>query len=1270
MDFYYIAERPTKDDAIELYPDFKVGRSKDLMIRAKSFYAIWDEKAGLWSTDEYDVQRLIDEDLFRHKEALEKKTDKRVRVKTAGNFSSGIWQKFRGYMALVSDSSKPLDEILTFSNTKVKKSDHVSRRLPYPLEKGEVEAWSEIISTLYDPEERAKLEWAIGAIVSGDAKRIQKFLVLYGPPGSGKGTMINILIKMFAGYYTTFEAKALGSNNGAFATEAFKTNPLVAIQHDGDLSKIEDNTLLNSIISHEEIRINEKFKPSYDAIVNAFLFMGTNKPVKISDAKSGIIRRLIDVQPSGRKLSPRRYQALMSQVDFELGAIAWHCLEVYREMGKHFYDGYRPVEMMLQTDVFYNFIEANYDVFKEQDGATLSQAFNLFKKFREDTDLEFKMPQFKFREELRNYFENFEERAIIDGGVRVRSWYSGFKTDQFKVQDVEEAPSALSLDEDISLFDELASSWTAQYANKDENPVKAWDNVSTTLADIDTSKTHYVRTPLNHIVIDFDLKDENGDKSVELNLAAASQWPPTYTEYSKGGGGVHLHYDYDGDVAELSRVYAEDIEVKVFTGKQALRRRFTKGNNIPVARINSGLPLKEKKVINAEQVKSEKGLRDLIIRNLKKEIHPGTKPSVDFIKKILDDAYDSGLNYDLTNMRNNVIAFSNNSSNHALECLRTVGKMKFKGKDVDEPQKAEPLVPATFMSQKSLDDRIVFYDVEVFPNLFVICWKYEGSDQVVTMINPTAAQVEELFQYKLVGFNNRKYDNHIIYAASLGYSLEQLYRLSQKIVNNVPGALFGAAYDLSWTDIYDYSTIKQGLKKFQISLGLPHHELGLPWDEPVPKEMWEKVAEYCRSDVHTTDAVFQDRRPDYIARQILADMSGLSINASTLQHTAHIIFQGNRKPQDQFNYTKLSEQFPGYEYGYGKSTYRGEEVGEGGLVRAKPGMYKNVALLDIASMHPTSIKVLDLFGPYTKNFTDIMDARLAIKRGNYDEAKTMLNGILAKHLGTPEEAEKLAYSLKIAINIVYGLTSAKFENPFKDPRNVDNIVAKRGALFMMDLNEAVNNFVGRNGEKWEIVHIKTDSVKIPDATKEIIDFVMEFGSDYGYTFEHEATYERMCLVNDAVYIAKVAAGRKPGYWQATGAQFQHPYVFKKLFSKEPLDFNDLCETKSVTSSLYLDKTEDQTSMDKENPRIEDLDFVGKVGQFTPVLNNGGLLVREKNGKFYSATGTKGHLWAESHVVEHIQDDIDMSYFDKLVNKAVENIQQFGDFEWLVDDDGQ
>ena len=89
-----------------------------------------------------------------------------------------------------------------------------------------------------------------------------------------------------------------------------------------------------------------------------------------------------------------------------------------------------------------------------------------------------------------------------------------------------------------------------------------------------------------------------------------------------------------------------------------------------------------------------------------------------------------------------------------------------------------------------------------------------------------------------------------------------------------------------------------------------------------------------------------------------------------------------------------------------------------------------------------------------------------------------------------------------------------------------------------------------------VAHIKTDSIKIPDATPEIIQFVMDYGKRYGYTFEHEATYDRMCLVNDAVYIAKY----KDGKWTATGTQFQIPYVFKKLFSGEEIAFEDVCET--------------------------------------------------------------------------------------------------------------
>ena len=414
MDFYRIKERTVKKGIVEIYPDFRVCRSKDLMVRGKSFYAIWDEQTGLWSTDEYDVARLVDEELMAYKDQIVGRADEIIQVKTMSDFSSNSWKEYRKFLFHLADSSHQLDEVLTFSNTEVKKKDYVSRRLPYPLEAGSHDAFDELIDTLYDETESAKLKWAIGSIVAGDAKDIQKFTVLYGPAGSGKSTILKVVQKLFPGYYTTFEAKALTSSSNSFSTEVFRSNPLVAIQHDGDLSRIEDNTKLNSIISHEEMTMNEKYKPSYMARVNCFLFMGTNKPVKITDAKSGIIRRLIDVQPSGNKIPPKRYHALISQIDFELGAIASYCLDVYRSMGKEYYANYKPVEMMYQTDIFYNFIEDGYDVFSSQNGVSLKQAYEMYKIYADEAMIEFKLPRHKFRDELRNYFAEFSEVSRIE----------------------------------------------------------------------------------------------------------------------------------------------------------------------------------------------------------------------------------------------------------------------------------------------------------------------------------------------------------------------------------------------------------------------------------------------------------------------------------------------------------------------------------------------------------------------------------------------------------------------------------------------------------------------------------------------------------------------------------------------------------------------------------------------------------------------------------------------------------------------------------------
>src|SRR4026208_284053 len=321
MDFFQILEKEVKGGAVELVPDFTVGRSKDLMIRGRAFYAIWDEDTQLWSTDEYDVQRMVDQAIFRRAIELEAE-GKDVIPRYLRSFANNGWAQFRRFLNNVSDNSHQLDEELTFQNGPTKKEDYASRRLPYALLEGDYSAWDELSGTLYSPEERAKIEWAIGAVLSGDSKKIQKFLVFYGSAGTGKSTILNIIQRLFVGYYVSFEAKALVGANNAFATEVFRSNPLVAIQHDGDLSKIDDNSKLNSIISHEDMTMNEKYKPSYTARINAFLFMGTNRPVRISDAKSGIIRRLIDVRPTGVKIPINHYNTLMARIEFELGAIA------------------------------------------------------------------------------------------------------------------------------------------------------------------------------------------------------------------------------------------------------------------------------------------------------------------------------------------------------------------------------------------------------------------------------------------------------------------------------------------------------------------------------------------------------------------------------------------------------------------------------------------------------------------------------------------------------------------------------------------------------------------------------------------------------------------------------------------------------------------------------------------------------------------------------------------------------------------------------------
>lgn len=1312
LDFLNIQVKQ-KNGVLNIIPSFKVIRSNDLMIRGNSFYAIWDNEFEKWTTDEFEAIRLIDEETIKY--TRENYGDNAIPMLLVDSDNCLIdkWKKYCQKQAI--NNYKSLDETLIFSNMKNDRKNYSSKRLPYPLEPGDYSAWDRLLSVLYSEEERHKIEWAIGSIVSGDSKHIQKFMVFYGSAGTGKSTVLNIIQQLFEGYYAVFDAKSLGGNNNSFALEAFRGNPLVAIQHDGDLSKIEDNTKLNSLVSHEEMIINEKFKSSYTNSFKAFLLMGTNKPVRITDAKSGLIRRLIDVSPTGTKLQADEYMSIMSKIPFQLSGIAQHCLDVYLA-DKRFYDNYVPVEMLGASNDFYNFISDNYLTFADLKDVPLSLGWEMYKNYCDDSNMPYPLSKRAFREEFKNYFKDFKDRYTSPEGKRARSYYVGFLVNKFdgskepekKPNKVLKKDNWLTMNSTKSIFDDVAAGYVAQYTKDDGTPLYKWDMVKTKLSDLNTSELHYVKVPVNHIVIDFDIPDESGNKCLEKNLEAASKFPETYSELSKSGQGIHLHYIYTGDPDKLSRVYEEHIEIKVYTGNSSLRRKLSYCNELPITTISSGLPLKEerKKMVDRDIIKNEKILRTMIVRNLRKEYHDATKPSIDFINKLLNDAYNSGMKYDVTDMRPSILSFALSSSHQADYCIKLVNEMKFKSEESSDPVDSD-------------NDAIVFYDVEVFPNLFLVNWKFQGEGKkVIRMINPNPVEIERLLQFRLVGFNNRRYDNHILYARMMGYTNEELFELSQRIVNGSPNSLFSEAYNLSYTDVYDFASApnKKSLKKWEIELGIKHHELGLPWDQPVPEHMWVKVAEYCDDDVLATEAVFNHLKADFDTRTILSEIAGKSVNYSTNGLTTAIVFDGNKDPQNEFCYRNLGEPvavgeleprvvkfikentmldldftaydggksvlpfFPGYEFSFGKSTYRGFEVGEGGFVYAEPGIHENVALLDVASMHPHSMITECLFGPkYTERFHDLVKGRIAIKHKDFELGRSILDGKFAPYLVDDDNLLKiLSTALKTPINSAYGLTSAGFMNPFRDSRNVDNIVAKRGALFMIDLKFEVE------ARGFTVAHIKTDSIKIPNATPEIIEFVMEFGKKYGYEFEHEATYKKMCLVNNAVYIAKYEDAnicknmygyipgdnyKKGNEWSATGSQFAVPYTFKTLFSHEPITIDDMCETKSVKTAMYLDFNE------KLPEGEHNLSFVGKVGCFCPVLpgTGGGLLVRESldkkgNVKYDSVTGTKGYRWTNADNIKTIGDDsvIDKRYYQSMVDDAVESISKYGDIEVFLD----
>lgn len=1254
MDFYDISvvqdSRTSKNLKFTILPVFKFSRGSDLICKGGELYAYWHDNQ--WKTSPRELVEIIDSDILKKRnQILDIHPGAEISMKLMDNHTSHVMKEFAQYTKLVQQSDAQFNTRIIFADEIPNRDDFSTNQLFYTPLEGPTPAFDKMFGKLYEQEELEKILWFIGALLTNSMGDIQKFMYLYGPKGSGKGTVIKLIEQLFDGYYSYISLARLTSGS-EFATSQIRELPLL-IDTDSKINKIQDDTNLLKLTSHEGLTVNIKHKQMYDVIFKGLLVTASNQRYQVNNIDSGITRRAVVVHPSKNTHDGQTYRILMEQMKFEIPHIAQKAINLFEKRGMYYYDEYVDTDMAEATDHVFAFVRQNYR--QLGDPVSLKKASELYKVYLEDIGFEIRGYKRKIKEELKRYYDKFDEQYRIGEEV-CTNVYRGFKyhmvfpnqvnTKQAYDDTIDMLESKLGLHNGKSIFDTIAKTYPAQYTNDRGNPMYKWDNVDTTLSDLNTRQLHFVRVPLNHIVIDLDLK-EDGEKSLRLNLEKALEFPETYTELSKSGSGVHLHYIYEGDPSVLEKLYSEDVEIKVFSGKSSLRRCLSKCNSKEIAHISTGLPEKERDKIKMYKeveiiVWNEKKMRTVVENNLRKIYHPNTKPSMDFIFDVFKKAKEQGVKYDLRDMRQDILIFAGSSTNQADACLKMANTIEYTSFDDDTVRQLEAgteIIP---------NEDLYFYDIEVFPNLFVVVYKRYGEDKFHKLINPTSAEIENLIKKPLVGFNNRRYDNHILYGVLLGGTNADLFRQSQRIINKAggTGAFYNGAYELSYVDIYEYSSNKQSLKKWEVDLDLRYDELNLPWDQPVPEDLWERVAEYCCNDVEATEAVFNATRADYNARCIIAQLSGLSVNSKTQSHAEAFLTDGNNDLKANLEYTDLSEIFEGYKFGFGKSEYRGINPSEGGYVYSKPGIHRNVGLFDVVSMHPNSAVNLNYFGKYTERLRQLIRARVAVKEHNFDEAATYFNGALKPYL-TEETYKDLAFALKIIINIIYGMTSAPYPTNFKHESNIDNIIAKRGALFMIDLQLMMEQ------EGYDVVHIKTDSIKIADYDERAVDLIMSFGKKYGYEFDFEAIYDTFCLVNKAVYIAKDVKDSKTHEvikpFEPVGKMFAEPYTFKTMFSKEELKNDDFAIVKQVqNASIYLDDH-----------------FVGRLAEVYSSLTGYNMWRVVSEEKVGAVVGTKNHGWRLYSDFKGYED-IDMKYYHDEINKAYEAISKVGDPKLITD----
>lgn len=340
----------------------------------------------------------------------------------------------------------------------------------------------------------------------------------------------------------------------------------------------------------------------------------------------------------------------------------------------------------------------------------------------------------------------------------------------------------------------------------------------------------------------------------------------------------------------------------------------------------------------------------------------------------------------------------------------------------------------------------LFFDIEVFKyDSFVVIKDINRHMKVFHDKNGFEGLAQFIKEHVLIGYNCYWYDDHILDAMLNKWSAEQIKDLNDRIIGGQKQKPKTRFKSLDCFQQIDVSM--PGLKKIEGNLGKRILESSVPFDidRPLTKEEWLEAVDYCSYDVDNTIEIWKLREASYFQpKQSLVDMVGKGEKWNTTTLSANAILGNKTLPKwsdirlngKDFSDLSLLDLVPEEVVALWKS---GNDKGKvvidmfgckiefafGGLhgVNKKKKKVKKMKLLDVKSMYPHIILILNVLGEFTEKYKGILEQRIAVKHINQilsDALKLILNSVY----GNLKNQYSSLYNPKGALSVcIYGQIS-------------------------------------------------------------------------------------------------------------------------------------------------------------------------------------------------------------------------------------------------------